>query len=137
MTRRVLLARPAPATGAVRSRTMGVTGAAGAVTAGLARSPVGCPYEEPSMDQREGQDDEEQDDPGSRRQAEIGQLEGRVVEVQHRRHQAVVGVTVDAAADEHLVEQLERPDERDRGHEVVTRSQQWERDAPERLPWPG
>ena len=45
--------------------------------------------------------------------AEVELLEGRVVEVQHRRHQCVVGLAADSATDERLVEELERADHGD------------------------
>ena len=73
-------------------------------------------------------------DPDRGRVPEVELRERRVIEVQHDGHQGVVRVAAGTSGDGRLVEQLERADDRDRGHEEVAGSEQWEGDLGERLP---
>ena len=52
----------------------------------------------------------------------------------HHRHQGIVGIAGDATRDGRLIEQLERSDDGDRGHEEVAGTQERERDMAECRP---
>src|SRR5881392_2837913 len=112
------------------------TGVAAEAGAGavIGASPRWRLAEESALDERGGHDQDEQDHAHRRCVAEVEVADGCSVQEQDGRGERVVRLAARASHEDRLVEELERPDHRHGGHEVVPWPEKRERDSPERLP---
>src|SRR6266550_3296311 len=87
--------------------------------------------EDQPLEQRRGEDHQEQHYADRRRLAIVDPFESAVVQVQHHRHERVHRGAIGPAGDERLVEELESADHAHGRDEEVTRTEQRERDPAE------